>query len=153
MIWLLFAILTLIFLLLLSAPLLKDGKYSRGFISFFFAAFLGLSLGTYAFIGSPELLKDGALKPYEAPSGPSAEQMQAAQQMTPEERAEMILAMVDGLAARLKDNPQDEQGWIRLIRARTVLGQEDKLAADMARVKEVFKNDPEAITRILGETN
>lgn len=153
MIWPLLAILTLILLLVLSAPLLKGGTYSKPLISLFFVAFLGLSLSTYALIGRPELLKDGALKPYQAPSGPTAEQMQAAQEMTPQERAEMILAMVDGLAARLEDNPQDEQGWTRLIRARTVLGQEEKLAADKARVKEIFKNDPETLARILAADN
>lgn len=153
MIWPLLAILTLILLLLLSAPLLRGGTYSKPLMSLFFVSFLGLSLGTYVLIGSPELLKDGALKSYQAPSGPTAEQMQAAQEMTPEERAEMILAMVDGLAARLEDNPKDEQGWTRLIRARSVLGQEEKLAADTARVKEIFKDDPKALARILAADN
>ena len=153
MIWPLLAILTLILLLLLSAPLLKGGTYSKPLISLFFVAFLGLSLGTYALIGRPDLLKDGALKPYQAPSGPTAEQMQAAQEMTPEERAEMILAMVDGLAARLEDNPQDEQGWSRLIRARSVLGQEKKLQADIDRVKLLFKDSPETVDRILASAD
>lgn len=153
MIWPLLAILTLILLLMLSAPLLKGGRYSKAFISLFFIGFLGLSLGIYALIGNPELLKEGALKPYQAPTGPTAEQMQAAEQMTPEQRAEMIIAMVEGLAARLEDEPNDEQGWTRLIRARTVLGQEDKLAADTARMREIFKDDPEAIARILAAAN
>ena len=73
--------------------------------------------------------------------------------MTPEQRAEMILAMVEGLAARLEDEPYDEQGWTRLIRARIVLEQDDKLAADKARVKEIFKDEPEVITRILAAAN
>jgi len=153
MIWPLLAILTLILLLMLSAPLLKAGTYSKPFISLFFVAFLGLSLGTYALIGRPDLLKEGALKPYQAPPGPTRAQVQAAQEMTPEERAEMILAMVEGLAARLEDDPNDEPGWTRLIRSRKVLGQTDKLAADTARVKDIFKDDPEAITRILGPAN
>lgn len=153
MIWPLLAILTIIVLLLLSAPLLKGGTYSKTLISLFFAGFLALSLGTYALIGRADLLKEGALKPYEAPRGPNAEQMQAAQKMTPEQRAEMILAMVEGLAVRLEDEPYDEQGWTRLIRARIVLGQEEKLAADTTRVKEIFKDEPEAIARILATPN
>lgn len=153
MIWPLLAILTLILLLMLSAPLLKGGTYSKPLISLFFIAFFGLSLGTYALIGRPELLKEGALKPYQAPAGPSAEQVQAAQQMTPEQRAEMIIAMVEGLAARLEDEPYDEQGWTRLIRARAILGQAEKLKTDIARVKEIFKDDPEAIARILAVAN
>ena len=153
MIWLILAILTVILLLLLSAPLLKGGTYSRGYISLFFIGFLALSLGTYALIGRPDLLKEGALKPYQAPRGPTAEQMQAAAEMTPEERAETIINMVEGLAARLEDEPNDEQGWARLIRARGVLGQEEKLKKDTLRVKEIFKDNPEAITRILGADN
>jgi len=153
MIWPLLAILTVVLLLLLSAPLLKGGTYSKTFISIFFIGFLGLSLGTYALIGRADLLEEGALKPYQGPRGPTAEQMQAAQEMTPEQRAEMILAMVEGLAARLEEDPNDEQGWTRLIRARTVLGQEEKLAADTARVKDIFKNDAEAIARILAAPN
>jgi len=146
-IWPLLAILTLILLLMLSAPLLKGGTYSKTIISLFFVGFLGLSLGTYALIGSPELLKDGVLKPYQAPPGPTAAQVQAAQEMTPEQRAEMILAM------GLEDEPYDEQGWTRLIRSRTVLGQTDKLATDTARVRDIFKDDPKAIERILAAAN
>jgi len=153
MIWPLLAIITIVVILLLCTPLLKGGKHSRGFISVFFIGFLALSFGTYALIGRPELLKENALKPMEAPRGLTAEQMQAVQQMSVEERAEMILAMVDGLAARLEDNPGDEQGWTRLIRARTVLGQEGKLATDTVRVKDIFKDNPDAIARILGEGN
>ena len=153
MIWPLLAILTLILLLMLSSPLLKGKSYSKPLISLFFVGFLGLSLGTYALIGRPELLQYGALKPYQAPPGPTAQQVQAAQEMTPEERAEMIIAMVEGLAARLEDEPYDEQGWTRLIRARAVLGQTNKLAADTARVKEIFRDDPEAIARILATAN
>lgn len=59
--------------------------------------------------------------------GPTREQMQAAQNMTAEDRQAMIRNMVDGLAERLKEKPDDVAGWLRLGRARTVLG--DKNAA------------------------
>lgn len=153
MIWPLLAILTLLAILWLSAPLLKGGKYSRGAISLFFAGFMALSLGTYALIGSPDLLKDGALKPYQAPRGPTPEQMQAAQEMTPQDRADMIIAMVEGLGARLEDNPNDPAGWARLIRARKVLGQDEKLQADIDRVKLIFEDNPETIELILKSGN
>ena len=153
MIWPLLAIITVILWLLLSAPLLKGKNYSKTLISLFFAGFLGLSLGTYALIGRADLLKEGTLKLYQAPPGPTAEQMQAAEDITPEQRAEMILAMVDSLGARLEDEPNDAQSWARLIRARTVLGQSDKLAADTARVRDIFKDDPEVIARILADSN
>ena len=43
-----------------------------------------------------------------------------------------INAMVSGLAARLKANPNDPQGWLRLIRAYSVLGETDKAKAALA---------------------
>lgn len=62
---------------------------------------------------------------------PSREQVQAAQAMNPADRQAMIRSMVDGLAEKLKANPKDEAGWLRLMRARQVLG--DVPAAKTAR--------------------
>ena len=53
---------------------------------------------------------------------PSAEQAAAVRAMAPDAQQAMIRQMVDGLAARLKTNPQDPDGWLRLIRARMVQG-------------------------------
>ena len=58
--------------------------------------------------------------------GPDQEQIAAAQDMTPEEQQEMIAGMVQGLAERLQDNPDDLQGWIMLMRSYGVLGDRDK---------------------------
>ena len=71
--------------------------------------------------------------------------MQAAQNMTAEERQGMIRNMVDGLAERLKENPDDYAGWLRLARARTVLG--DKVAAKTAygRAAALRPNDVEVL--------
>ncbi len=55
------------------------------------------------------------------PPGPSAGDMAAAQSMSPEDRAAMIEGMVTKLAERLKDEPDDLEGWMRLGRAYTVL--------------------------------
>jgi cytochrome c-type biogenesis protein CcmH len=63
-----------------------------------------------------------------APTGPSAEDQARAEQMTPEQRRQMIRGMVDGLAAKLKANPEDLDGWMRLARAYTVLDERDKAA-------------------------
>jgi cytochrome c-type biogenesis protein CcmH len=62
------------------------------------------------------------------PAGPSAEDEARAAQMTPEQRQQMIRGMVDGLAAKLKANPEDLDGWMRLARAYTVLGERGKAA-------------------------
>jgi cytochrome c-type biogenesis protein CcmH len=58
-------------------------------------------------------------------SGPTREQAEAAQQMSAEDRTAMIRSMVEGLAARLEQNPNDADGWLRLARARDVLGEAD----------------------------
>lgn len=57
--------------------------------------------------------------------GPSREQMDAAQQMSEEERAAMVRGMVERLAERLKQNPDDAEGWLRLARAREALGEQE----------------------------
>ncbi len=60
---------------------------------------------------------------------PSREQVEAMQNLTPEQRQQAIRGMVEGLAGRLKDNPQDRAGWLRLANAWKVLG-ENAAAAD-----------------------
>ncbi|MCG8510160.1 MAG: c-type cytochrome biogenesis protein CcmI [Rhodospirillales bacterium] len=70
--------------------------------------------------------------PAAAESGLSADDMQAAAEMTPEERQEMIRSMVEGLAERLKDEPDDADGWRRLARAYRVLGEIEKAADAIA---------------------
>ncbi|HEY9080379.1 c-type cytochrome biogenesis protein CcmI [Magnetovibrio sp.] len=66
--------------------------------------------------------------------GPTAEQMQDAQQMTPEERQAMVQSMVQRLADRLKENPDDLAGWQRLAQAYRVMGDTAKLAEAEAQI-------------------
>ncbi|WP_421995618.1 c-type cytochrome biogenesis protein CcmI [Reyranella sp.] len=54
---------------------------------------------------------------------PSREQQEAMAAMTPEQRQQAIRGMVEGLAARLKDSPDDRAGWLRLANAWKVLGE------------------------------
>lgn len=80
--------------------------------------------------------------------GPSAEQVAGAAAMTAGDRQAMIRGMVDGLAQKLKANPRDEAGWMRLMRARSVLG--DNAAAARARndALAAFAGDAAAQARI-----
>jgi cytochrome c-type biogenesis protein CcmH len=77
----------------------------------------------------------------EAPSGPSAEDMAAAAEMSPEERDEMIRSMVAGLAARLEDEPEDAEGWRMLARSYEVLGEPVKAAEAYGRVASLRPED------------
>ena len=80
--------------------------------------------------------------------GPSADQVAGAAAMTPDARAAMIRGMVDGLEKKLAANPKDEAGWLRLMRARSVLG--DAAAAVKARdgALAAFAGDAAAQGRI-----
>jgi cytochrome c-type biogenesis protein CcmH len=49
-----------------------------------------------------------------------------------------IQAMVEGLAARLKNNPNDAQGWQRLIRAYAVLGEKEKAREALATARKAL---------------
>ena len=53
-------------------------------------------------------------------------------------------AMVAQLASRLDTNPNDLDGWLRLIRAYSVLGESDKAGAALNRARSVFANDAQA---------
>lgn len=66
--------------------------------------------------------------------GPTAEDVAAAREMSGEDRAAFIQSMVQSLADRLEENPDDPAGWLRLGRAYGVLGRTDdaKAALDKA---------------------
>ncbi len=66
-------------------------------------------------------------------TGPTAQDVAAAQSMTPEQRLTMIRGMVEALAQRLEQHPDDKAGWQRLAHAYDVLGEGDKAQAARAR--------------------
>jgi cytochrome c-type biogenesis protein CcmH len=71
-----------------------------------------------------QLGKDPAKLPGRGPlpPGPSEEDMANAAQMTPEQRQAFIESMVERLAAKMKEEPENLEGWIRLANAYGVLG-------------------------------
>ncbi len=76
------------------------------------------------------------------PPGPTAQDVAAARSMSPEERQAMIRGMVERLAARLEQNPDDKEGWARLAHAYEVLGDTDK--AQAARTRAAAAGAPAA---------
>ena len=80
--------------------------------------------------------------------GPSAEDVAAAGEMSPEQRTTMVQGMVSRLAERLKQDGGDVEGWLRLLRAYMVLGDKDlaRAAADDAR--RALASDPEKLRRV-----
>lgn len=84
--------------------------------------------------------------------GPSADDVKDAASLSPEEREDMIKGMVSGLAGRLRGNPEDPEGWKRLLRARKVLGQTEEAQADIALIRKTFGNEPQIGDQILLES-
>jgi len=83
-----------------------------------------------------------------APPGPNANQVAAAAQMAPGERNSMIEGMVARLAQRMAENGSDVDGWLRLIRAYTVLGERDKALTAAANARTALAGDSDNLRRI-----
>jgi cytochrome c-type biogenesis protein CcmH len=80
--------------------------------------------------------------------GPSAGDVAAAAKMAPADRNEMIAAMVARLADRLAQNGSDVDGWLRLIRAYSVLGDRAKAQAAVINARQALNGAPEDLQRI-----
>jgi cytochrome c-type biogenesis protein CcmH len=59
-----------------------------------------------------------------------------------------IRAMVDGLAARLAQNPDDLDGWVMLVRAYAVLGEPENARGALATARDFFADDPMAMSAL-----
>jgi cytochrome c-type biogenesis protein CcmH len=92
----------------------------------------------------------GAAVPAPAPGtpGPSAEDVAAASQLSPEQRTAMVRGMVERLAARLKQDGSDIEGWLRLVRAYMVLGDKDKARAALTDARRALAGEPDKLRRI-----
>jgi len=55
-------------------------------------------------------------------------------------------AMVEMLAARLKADPNDALGWVRLMRAYTVLGETEKAQQALVSARKAFADNKDAQT-------
>lgn len=89
-------------------------------------------------------------QPADAPSGPNVrpDAMAAAANMSPEEREKFIGKMVDGLAARLKQNGNDLEGWMRLVRSYVILGRRDDAASALANARGQFASDEKSLAQL-----
>lgn len=73
-------------------------------------------------------LNSGEARPA-APGNPSAADVEAAAGMSAGDRQEMIRGMVEGLDAKLKEDPANFEGWMRLVRSYAMLGEKDRAVA------------------------
>ncbi|MCZ7931668.1 c-type cytochrome biogenesis protein CcmI [Agrobacterium leguminum] len=84
-----------------------------------------------------------------AAPGPTAEDMAAAKDMTATDRQAMIEGMVASLDAKLKENPADFEGWMRLVRAYSVLKDEAKAGEALRAGLKAFPPEGEQGRQLL----
>ena len=84
-------------------------------------------------IGADVSAELAAMPQTQTPPGPTAEDVAAAGDMSEADRATMIRSMVERLAQRLEENPNDAEGWRRLAQSYRVLGEDEKAREAMAR--------------------
>lgn len=91
-----------------------------------------------------------------APGNPSEDDVAAAAELSDTDRMAMIRTMVDSLDSRLKHDPNNIEGWKRLVRSYAMLQQPDRAAEALHRGLAAFPADTEngkaliALARELG---
>ncbi len=78
----------------------------------------------------------------------TAEQMQQGAAMSSTDQKAMITGMVNGLEQKLAANGDDIEGWLKLIRARTVLGEAEKAKQALEKATAQFNNKPKELSVI-----
>jgi cytochrome c-type biogenesis protein CcmH len=72
----------------------------------------------------------------------------AAKGMSETDRSAMIRGMVDRLATRLKQNGDDVEGWLRLVRAYMVMGDADKAKSALTDARQAVAKNPELLRQL-----
>jgi cytochrome c-type biogenesis protein CcmH len=67
---------------------------------------------------------------------------------SPAERDAFINKMVEGLAARLKTNGKDLEGWMRLVRSYMVLGRRQDAVSALASARGEFSSDQNSLAEL-----
>lgn len=80
--------------------------------------------------------------------GPSEDAVAAAKEMSGTDRDAMIRGMVERLAARLKQDGSDVDGWLRLVRAYMVMGDRDKARGALTEARQAVANDAERLRQL-----
>lgn len=96
----------------------------------------------------PPVAKAAVSTVTESAPGPNPAQVAAAQDMSASDRNSMIHAMVDRLAVQLQQNPHNSDGWLRLMRARMVLGEKAEALAAYHSARSAFSREPAQLTAL-----
>jgi cytochrome c-type biogenesis protein CcmH len=68
--------------------------------------------------------------------------------MAPEDRSAMVRGMVERLAERLQRDGSDVDGWLRLVRAYTVMGDRGKAISAVADARKALGHDADKLRRL-----
>jgi cytochrome c-type biogenesis protein CcmH len=74
--------------------------------------------------------------------------MAAAKDMSDGDRSTMIRGMVERLATRLKQNGDDVDGWLRLVRAYMVMGDREKAKGALLDARQAVGSDVERLRQL-----
>ena len=94
------------------------------------------------------LVRIAAEGPIAGKAGPSAEEVEAASNLTASQRNQMVRGMVARLAERLKTDGNDVDGWLHLVRAYMVLGDKDQARAALTDARRALHDQPEKLRRL-----
>lgn len=72
--------------------------------------------------------------------------------MSPADRQAMVEGMVASLDERLRRNPQDVEGWTRLVRSYVVLRRADEARDALRRGVEVLRGDDRGKLKAFAES-
>jgi len=92
--------------------------------------------------------EEGYVPPSAETRGPSESDMQAAAEMSPEDREAMIRGMVEGLNARLAGEGGTSDDWARLIGALGVLGETERASAIWNEAQDIFAASPDDLEKV-----
>lgn len=93
---------------------------------------------------TPQAQPDNTLR------GPTAEELSAAEDLSTEDRNEMVNTMVEGLANRIAAEGGSVQEWTQLIRSYQVLRKFDEAAQARADAIAAYQDDPQAVAHFQG---
>ena len=80
--------------------------------------------------------------------GPTKDDVAAAEALSTQERQEFINSMVERLATKLEANPADFEGWMRLVRAYSVLGRKEDAHRALAQARKSIEKDDDKQARL-----
>ena len=97
-----------------------------------------LAAGLYAYLGAPELLEGGQQRAA-APSGHASSQDQS--------KLGTVEEMVEKLAARMKEKPDNAEGWFMLGRTYMSLNRYEEAVAALEKTNKLVPNNPAVMLR------